>query len=330
MLSLDVFNTDPFGLVELTKVINDTPYTPGRVSELGWFRESGISTTVAMIEQKGRVLSLVPNAPRGQTGTVKNGDKAKVMPVLTTHLPQAWSILADEVQNIRAFGSTSELKMLQDEVRDRLAKCRSDLDVTIEFQRLGALKGKILNSDLSEILDLFTLMGTSQLTHAMALATGTTKVRNKIIEARRKSEKELGGRAYTGHRGLCSAGFFDALVSSDAAAKAYDRWQDGEALRADVRTGFKFGDVIWEEYRGTVGGVDFIADGDAYLVPEGIPNFMNTYFAPADYMDTVNTKGLPYYARQERMEMDRGIKGETQSNPIHIVEVPSAIIRLTA
>ena len=329
MLSLDIFNTDPFGLVELTSVINDTPFMPGRIGELGWFAESGISTNTAYIEQRGRVLTLVPNSPRGSSGKIVSGDKAKVIPVMTTHLQQGWSIMADEVAGVRAFGTTSELKMLQDEVRERLVKCRADLDATIEFQRMGALKGQILDSDLSVILDLFTLMGTTQQTHTTALSVGTTKVRNSIIAARRKSEKALLGRKYTGHRALCSPSYFDALVSSDAAAKAYDRWQEGDALRSDVRGGFKFGDVIFEEYVGTVGGQDFITDGEAYLVPEGVPNFMTTKFSPADYMETVNTKGLPYYAKQERMKMDKGIDGETQSNPIHLVEVPSAIIKLS-
>ena len=51
---------------------------------------------------------------------------------------------------------------------------------------------------------------------------------------------------------------------------------------------------------------------------------------PANYMETVNTIGLPYYAKQEPMDFDKGIEVETQSNPIHLCTRPAAICKLTA
>ncbi len=331
MLTLDIFNNDAFSLRELTKVINDLPYKPGRIGELGWFKESGIPTTVAQIEQRGTNFTLVANQPRGVAGQIVRGDKAKLIPVNTTHLPQQWKVLADEVQNIRAFGTADQLKTVQTEVAARMAKCRNNIDVTLEWQRMGAIKGQILDADgTTVILDLFTLMGTTQQTHSIALNTSTTKVRNAIVAGKRKIEAALGGKSYTGIRVLCSPSYFDALISSAAAEKAYDRWMDGQALRTDLRQGFMFGDVIFEEYRGSVNGVDFITDGESYWIPEGVSgDFMVTKFAPADYMETVNTIGLPYYARQELMDMNKGVNGEVQSNPIHLVETPNAILKGT-
>ena len=86
---------------------------------------------------------------------------------------------------------------------------------------------------------------------------------------------------------------------------------------------------MWREYRGSVGGISFIGDDDAYLVPTGIADMFITRFAPADYMETVNTMGLPYYAKQEPMRMNKGIELETQSNPISLCTRPDAIVKLT-
>jgi hypothetical protein len=51
-------------------------------------------------------------------------------------------------------------------------------------------------------------------------------------------------------------------------------------------------------------------------VPEGTSIF-RTYFAPADFMEAVNTIGLPLYAKMVvDDELQRWVKLHTQSNPL--------------
>lgn len=330
MATLDIFNNDAFSVTGLTKAINDAPHQPGRIGELGLFSEEGISTTSVMIEKVGTSLSLVPAAQRGSSGVVKTSDKRNLISLNCVHLPQRAAVLADEVQNIRAFGSESEVEIVQNVVNKRLAKMRRDLDTTIEFQRIGAIKGQVLDSDgVTVLADMFDAFGVTKTTHSMVLGTAGTKVRNKVVEAKRKVEAQLGALSYSGLRVLCSASFFDALVGHAAVEAAYDRWMNGEFLREDQRGGFYFGGVFWEEYRGQVGSIKFIADDKAYMVPEGVPDLFVTNYAPADYMETVNTMGLPYYAKQEALKMNKGVEIESQSNPISICTRPSAIVELS-
>lgn len=331
MPSLDIFNDDAFSMASLTKAINTADHLPQRLAELGLFSEEGITTTSAMIEQKGATLSLVPAGTRGAPADATGGDKGKLIPFPTVHLPQRATILADTVQNLRAFGSETEVETVQAVVNARLAKLRRNIDATIEYHRMGAIKGQVLDSDGSTVLlDLYTAFGVSQQTQAMALSTTTTKVRELIVKAKRKAEDALGAQMYRSMRAFCSADFFDAFVSHGAVEAAYDRWMNGEFLRGDVRSGFYHGGVFWEEYRGSVGGVPFIASGEAYLVPEGVPDLFVSHYAPADYMETVNTIGLPYYAKQEAMRLNKGIEIEAQSNPLCLNTRPRAIVKLTA
>lgn len=331
MPSLDIFNDDAFSMVNMTNSINTGDHLPQRLAELGLFSEEGIVTTSAMIEQRGETLSLVPAGTRGAPAEATAGDKAKLIPFPTVHLPQRATILADSIQNLRAFGSETELKTVQSLVNRRLAKLRRNIDATIEYHRMGAIKGQVLDADGSSVLlDLYTAFGVTQQTHNMALTTATTKVRAEIVKAKRKSENALGAQMYRGMRAFCSSGFFDSLVAHAAVEAAFDRWMQGEFLRGDPRSGFYHGGVYWEEYRGNVGGVPFIADGEAYLVPEGVPDLFVTNYAPADYEDTVNTIGLPYYAKQEAMRMGKGREIEAQSNPLCLNTRPRAIIKLTA
>ena len=330
-MHMDIFNDDAFSVVSLTKAIEDTPFVPGRVGQLGIFSEEGVSTTSISIEKVGSTVSLVPAASRGSSGRPMGNDKRQMIPFTATHLPQRASILADEVQNLRAFGSETEVETAQRLMNRKLAKMRRDLDTTIEYQRIGAIKGSILDSDgATELLNLHTAFGTSVTSHNLVLGSAGTLVRNKVIEARRKMEAALGGLTYSGARVLCSASFFDALVGHSGVEAAFDRYMNGEFLREDQRGGFYFAGVFWEEYRGQVGATKFIADGEAWMVPEGVPDLFVTNYAPADYMETVNTLGQAYYAKQEPKDFNKGIDVETQSNPIHICTRPAVPVKLLA
>lgn len=330
MPTLDIFKDDAFGLVSLTKSINEQPHVPGRLGELGLFSEEGISTTTVAVEKLGDTLALVPAGERGAVAENIKGDKRNMVDFRAIHLPQRSRIGADEIQGVRAFGSESELETIQNVVNKRLAKHRKALDATIEYQRIGAIKGQILDADGSTVLvDIFSRFGLTQQTKVMALGTDTTKVRVKINEAKRLMEDALGNAVYRSARVLCSASFFDAFCSHPNVEKFYLNWQAAADQRGDVRSGFLFGDVFWEEYRGKVGSTSFIADGDAYLVPEGVPDLFVTSYAPADYVETANTIGLPYYAKQELLAFGKGVDLESQSNPISLSTRPRASIKLS-
>lgn len=330
-MHMDIFNNDAFSVVNLTKAMEDVPHQPQRLAEIGLFSEEGITTTSVSLESIGSTISLVPSAQRGSPGRPMTNDKRTLRSMSTIHLPQRASIVADEVQNLRAFGAESDVETAQALMNRKLTKMRRDLDTTIEYQRMGAIKGQILDADGTTVLeDLYAAFGVTQTSHNMILGTAATKVTVRAVEAKRKMEAALGGLMYVDLRALCSASFFDALVGHPAVEKAYDRWLNGEFLRTDNRAGFLFAGILWEEYRGTVNGVPFVADGEAHLVPSGAPDLFATYFAPADYMETVNTTGLAYYAKQEPMPFNKGIMVEAQSNPLSICTRPAVPVRLLA
>jgi hypothetical protein len=52
MPTLDIFSGSAFSMVALTDAINKMPYVPGRIGQLGLFREQGVSTTSVMIEER--------------------------------------------------------------------------------------------------------------------------------------------------------------------------------------------------------------------------------------------------------------------------------------
>ena len=66
------------------------------------------------------------------------------------------------------------------------------------------------------------------------------------------------------------------------------------------------------------------------MAPRGAPIIFSTYFAPADFIETVNTVGLPVYAKQSVDEqLQRWAKIHTQSNPLALCTRPRAVVKLT-
>lgn len=333
MPSLDIFNGDAFTAISLTDAINTRPEgqrVPTLLDSL--FEEEGVNTTSVFIERENDSLALVPAGERGAPAEVTTGAQRDAIPFRTLHLPTRSKIRADEVQGIRAFGSETELETVMELVGKRLMKMRNRLEATIRFQRAGAITGKIYDADGQRLLlDLHRQFGIEQQSQAMVLGNDSTKVLGKIVEAKRKSEDAIADSGLiTGWLGVCGRGFWDAFTGHKATTDAWDRFQDGQFLRSDMRQrGFQFGGVEWQEFYGKVGGVEFIGSDDAYLIPLGVDGLLVTKYAPADYMDTVNTVGKNFYASQEPLPHNKGVDLEAQSNPLSICTRPRAIIRLT-
>lgn len=330
MAEISIFEDDAFSVTSLLASINEEHVIPGQIAASGLFAEEGSTTITQQIEKDGDVLELVAAAPRGAPGQVVIGSKRQMLPFNNVHLPQQFTIMADEIQGIRAFGSRTELQGVQDVVNARIGKARQQLDMTHEYQRIGAIKGQILDKDgQTELFNLFQIFNIKQQKLSMDLA-GASDVSIKAAEALDMQEDALGNATGIGSTAWCGKTFWAKLLANDAMRETYLNYAGASALQGDRRQAFEFGGVLWIRYRGKVGGVPFVADDEAYLVPDGVPGLFKSVFAPANYMETVNTLGVPYYSKLERLPFDKGVLGEAQSNPLHICTRPRSIIKLLA
>ena len=79
---------------------------------------------------------------------------------------------------------------------------------------------------------------------------------------------------------------------------------------------------------GKVGTVEYTESAKAFFFPVGVPNLFRQYNAPADFVETANTIGLPRYAKQAvDQEFGRWVKLHTQSNPLPICTRPKVLIK---
>ncbi|KOX63288.1 elements of external origin, partial [Pseudomonas psychrophila] len=246
MADIAIFEDDAFSVSSLTAALNDQEYLPGRISSLGLFREEGITTLTVQIEKDGDTLALVPAGERGTSGLVVAGTKRHMIPFNTVHLPERFTIKADEIQGIRAFGTRSELQAVQDVVNRRLSKARRQLDATHEFQRMGALNGQILDADgTTVLLDLYKTFGVTRKKQSMGLNDQATELRVRCSDALDLQEDALGNITSTGSRAFCGKNFWNKLVTHKSVKETYLNTMQAASLRGDARESFEFGGIVW-------------------------------------------------------------------------------------
>jgi len=320
--------SEKFTVSNLIASINNITMPPMRIAELGIFEERGIRTTTMSVEFKDGEIIIVPEKERGADGTHTEDRERKLFTFTAVHLPLEASIYADDIQNVRAFGSESELEQLDTLISDKQEDHRMSLDATIEYFRAGALTGKVLGAKGNTIVDLHATFGItpSQVTNEIDF---TKPLRSQILKAKtdsKKNQKGVKGRRY---HALCSESYFAKLMDNEDFVKAFERAQEGAALRNDVSGGVEWQGVTWEQYEDDINGKLIIPEGEARLFPTDKPKLFLTRFAPANYSETVNTIGLPYYSKSEPKRMGKGVDIESQSNVINICTNPLAVRRLT-
>jgi hypothetical protein len=334
-MMINPFEDSAFNMTSLTSAINLLPNMYGRTEKLKLFPQKSVRSRSICVEERNGVLSLLPTQNPGSPATLAGSEKRKMRSFTIPHIPHDDVVLPEEVQGIRAFGSETELQAMASVITDHLQAMRNRHAITLEHLRMGALKGIVLDADGSPLVNLYDEFEITPKVVSFALGTTTTDVKKKCLEVVRHIEDNLRGEFMTGIHCLVSPEFFDALTSHSKVKEAYERWQDGAALRDDMRSGFTFGGITFEEYRGQAtdptGAVrKFIASGEGHCFPIGTSESFVTYFAPADFNETVNTLGLPLYAKQCPRKFDRGTDLHTQSNPLPMCLRPGVLIKVTA
>jgi len=327
------FNNPAFEMTQLTKSINLLPNSYGRLREMNLMPFKGLRTRSCIVEMRNGILTLLPTKPVGSAGTIHKTTKRNVRSFVVPHIPHDANILPEEYAGLRAFGSESDMVALSQLMNDKLQDMRNNHAITLEHLRMGALKGEILDSDGSVLYNLFDEFSITAFELDFELGDVDTDVKQKCIDLKRYMEDNLLGEVMTGIHVLVSEEFFDALVDHPKVREAYERWRDGELFRTDMRNGFTFAGVSFEEYRGKAVDLDgttrrFIAENEGHAFPTGTLNSFETLGAPADFLETTNTLGQPIYAKQDARKYNRGIDIHTQSNPLPICYRPAVLVKV--
>lgn len=332
METMNVFTGDAYSKFSLTEQINRIPHKPGLIGAMGLFERQGIATPFLGIEEKDGTFNIIKTSARGQEGNRRRNDKRRVRRFEVPHLEEFSRIYADDITGTRLYGempgSTSDAAK-GTIVAQRMTDMVADHDVTLEYHRVGAIKGEVLDSDDSVLFNWHEEYG---ITKEVIPYDGGASVKLAQVcrELKRNTAKVLGHLSNGGKpvlRVLVGADFMDAIASDDTVKDDYRRWEDGKRnLENAANESYEYQGVEFLEYFGYKdGATPLIAANKGHSIPLGT-NLFKTRDACPDTWEGVGTIGLPVYAELNPEKKYAQI--DTQSNPINICTKPGVLIEL--
>jgi hypothetical protein len=118
-----------------------------------------------------------------------------------------------DVQGIREFGTQNEMRTLATLMARKLQTMKNKHDQTLEWQRVGALKGILLDADGSTVIyNFYNEFGISPFTVTFTFSNTNFDVNNAVLNVVRHVEDNLHGERMNGVYALCAPDFFAALV----------------------------------------------------------------------------------------------------------------------
>jgi hypothetical protein len=331
MATMDIFEGDAFSVVELTRALENIPYKPATLSGSDLFAERGVRTRTVVIESRDGTLSLIPFSERGSGYDQQSPENRQVRAFVCRQFKKQDVLWASEIQGIREFGSESVTSQAQAEVARRMRRLRSDAEATFEYHLLNAIQGVVKDPrDGSEVINFsneFGITPAAEIDFDLDNQSPASGVLRKKCQALIESvEESLGGLAVgpVQLRAECGSAFFADLVAHKEIRETYLNTAAASELRGRVVDEVMFGGITFRRYGGnsTIG----VPTDKAFFYPQGIEGLFEIYFAPADTFETVNTLGLPLYARMiPDRERDEWVRLEIESNPLPICTRPQVL-----
>jgi hypothetical protein len=306
MAMIDIFNEDAFRTVTLTDAIEKMDYQPSLLRDMGIFEKQPVRTTTVALEKTANGIGLIPVSERGAPIDQNGKEKRDIRHTNTIRLAKGDVITADELQNIRAFGSETELKAVQTEVAARISKIEADMELTEENMMLGAIQGIVVDADGSTVVhNWFTFWGVSQPAEIDFDLDNATPARGALAKACKsviRTMQTAAKGAFTPQTevvGLCGDAFFDDLVAHPEVTGNLNNALQAQALANEygAYSSIRFGNITWINYRGTDDGSTVAVGTDKVkFFPKNARGVFKHALAPAEFMPYVNTLGKERYA----------------------------------
>jgi len=337
----------------LTTQINRVPNLFGLIGGLGLFEDEPIgSTTVEIRENEEGVVVLNSTERSGGPQDRNDRPRGKTRTFTTAHFEKPDVIRPADVQDrLRVLGREKVDESVDQVLAEKLARLARDHYQTIEWLRLGALKGKILDGDgTTVLLDMHAFFGKEQETVYFDLTNEDADVLEACEQVGDAIGRNLNGEIMTGVTGIVSTRFFNRFVQHPKVEKYYLQHQGAMALHRpdrDMRGGnwgrkFDFnGQIELIEYKGKAplktGAVDCVTAGDAHFFPTGTMDTFRTAFSPPDTMMEVNTPPslesdpdfggfFQLFASAKELDHGKGVEIYTESNPTPYVKRPELLV----
>jgi hypothetical protein len=336
---LNVFRNDAFSTVQMTTAVERNPYLPTGLGEMDLFEPNPIRTKAVAVEQRAGQLVILPVSARGTPPTERVTEKRQMRYFQCPRIAAGDTVMADEIQDVREFGSESVLMQMQAEVGRRLSGptgSLANIEYTKERMRLGAIQGILRDADDTILFNWFNEFGITQqaefVFNLLAQVPGSLRpICNTIVRDMKRAAKGAFLQS-TRVMALCGDNFWDALTNHVDVTRTYLNWTAAATLRqGQAFDAMEYGGISWFNYRGSDDASTIaVASNKCRFFPQGAPGVFKEALAPAEFVPWVNTLGKGVYIIPV-FDRDRGSwwRAEAYAYPLYLCTRPEVLMNGT-
>ncbi|MCK7611971.1 major capsid protein [Roseibium sediminicola] len=339
----------PYTNVELTEEVNRIPNLFGLLNALNLAPGEPMASRMVRIDYRdGQLVVLAAEEP-GAPGQMSEQDNVGGTILTIPHFPHLETIKAEDLAGgLEVINGVLQARNLDTETAQRLSRIRNHHSVTLEYIRMGMLRGLIKDGKGRTLYNLFTVLNLTKKTVDFKLGTPATKVIEKCEEVIDHVLSNLKGETSTQIECIVSSAFFNKLVAHANVEKFWIQTQNAPTLQNMERDRlggnwgrvFEFGQILFREYKGTfpVRGVNgaitseaAVESGKGHAYPSGTQNLFRTYQSPAHHIEMVNiapNADDPIYISTKVLDHGSGVEMKSQSNRLAVCKQPNLLVEV--
>lgn len=335
-LVTDIFGQNAWGVVDFQEdVVERVEFRPQLLGQLGIFEPVYSRSRTIAIADRNRTLSLIPTSEMGAPPEELIPEGAKVRPFNTARLAKGSTIYAAEMAGVTALPFDVQTADVGQEVTDRTQQILTDLELTWEHMRLGAIQGQVLDADGSVIIDWFNEWGIAPPAAVdFALDVATTDIRAVCRDLKRRMARAGGGVWTPATRvgALVGDTFFDTLLNHPSIKETLLAYEQGARSLENVAgySSFEIEGITFINYQGTDDGTTIaIPTNEARFFPIGARGAFKAGFSPAnEFKPYLNQRAREYYGLilADTSGRDAWDRVEIYSYPLFISTRPEMLI----
>lgn len=345
---LNIFRNDAFSTATLQRVVTNVDYVPQALGQMNIFEDKPIDSVFVIIFEEDGKIRLIPTTERGAPDIMQGRDTGRFRALKTPRISKRDQVNASELLGVAdtALPQTIRLRNAAELVNERLGKLKSDLEATLEYHRLGALQGKLMDVDGTTVIaDYFAEMGVTQpaiidvdfanITEEafmMFFQDNFFRPTLRVLKDRKTPATQLAA--------LVGDTFWAKLMTHPGFRDIYKLELQGRALARAANPlvapnawmEVDFGGVRWINYMGTDDGTTIaVPTNMVYFFPLNAKDVFARYLSPGETLSQVGPgkKGLPQYVilRPDPRQDPEFIEIILRSYPLHACIFPKALSR---
>lgn len=337
------FNT-PYEVAEYTNQIENIQPQWNYFNSTNLFDITPVSQDTIIFDKSLTTTTLLPQVSTRSRESVKEKDDTyQPFALVLPHFKDSLSIKPEDIKGFRAPNTPDGAEQLANVRLKKLKRIRMNVDQTVEYMKLQAIKGITKSPDGRTVANMFTEFGVTQPVINFTLSDVAFDVRAAIALIQDTAAANLGtGGTISNLSVMVSKEFFAALTAHPSVQQAFlmqqgsNYFRDGNTSFGPFATTRRFdfmgvsfwtNNAVFNLPNGTQERA--IASGEGHVILEGVSDLYRGYYGPSDKLHGVNNLGREVFVYEYPDLRDEEYELQYEFKHLYFATQPKTAIKVT-